>query len=129
MDVKVCPNCGYERQQKDDDAAMVPSNECPKCRIIYDKATSLRSDEERARGLSPNTGGKQQVNLGGGKFLAFVIFALVVIVVLPISVKYYPALKKMIVGEWYKNADGLEQAYKQQQLSGKPILVFFALPS
>jgi hypothetical protein len=127
--VKVCPNCGYERQQKDNEVGIVPSNECPKCRIIYDKATPLRSEEERNSSFSPNSWKKPKVTLGAGKLLPFVIFALVIIVVLPIGVKYYPAIKKMIAGDWYKDADGLEEAYKQQHLTGKPILVFFTLPS
>ena len=33
----VCFNCGYERQLKDE--GIIPPTECPKCGIIYDKAT------------------------------------------------------------------------------------------
>ena len=33
----VCLNCGYERQPKDE--GIIPPTECPKCGIIYDKAT------------------------------------------------------------------------------------------
>jgi predicted Zn finger-like uncharacterized protein len=37
--VRVCPNCGYERQPRDDELA--PQSECPKCGVIYEKAEAL----------------------------------------------------------------------------------------
>jgi hypothetical protein len=43
--VKVCPSCGYERQQKDDEAGIVPANECPKLkkRLVRSSENSLYS--------------------------------------------------------------------------------------
>ncbi len=41
---KVCPNCGYERQPKDDD--FTPVLECPKCGIIYSKAKDSENNKD-----------------------------------------------------------------------------------
>lgn len=35
----ICPNCGYQRQPKDDEFAS--ASECPKCGVIYEKAEAL----------------------------------------------------------------------------------------
>ena len=37
--VRACPNCGYQRQPRDDELA--PQSECPKCGVIYEKAEAL----------------------------------------------------------------------------------------
>lgn len=42
---KVCPNCEYVRQPKDDE--FTSDLECPKCGIIYSKAKILREKEEQ----------------------------------------------------------------------------------
>lgn len=45
--IKSCPNCGYERQPKDDELAL--QSECPKCGVIYEKAeASLRKKQQEA---------------------------------------------------------------------------------
>ncbi len=48
---KVCPNCGYERQPRDDE--FTPISECPKCGIIYSKAKIL-ADRKQQEALEEN---------------------------------------------------------------------------
>lgn len=43
---KKCPNCGYRRQEKDNDE-VVPLTECPKCGAIYEKVEKDLKEKER----------------------------------------------------------------------------------
>ncbi|MEE9510195.1 MAG: hypothetical protein V3V81_06845 [Candidatus Bathyarchaeia archaeon] len=43
--VGICPNCGYERQPRDDEFA--PQSECPKCGVIYEKAEALLKKKQQ----------------------------------------------------------------------------------
>ena len=122
-----CLNCGYERQAKDE--GIVPPTECPKCGIIYDKATPPGNEKAHPGSFFPDSEKNPKENPRMGKLLARIFFALVIIVVLAVGVKQYPAIKKIIFGDWYKNAKGLEEAYKEQRSTGKPILVFFTISS
>jgi hypothetical protein len=50
--MKKCHNCGYERQFSDDRYGIIPSTECPKCRVIYkkvEKAAKIKQHEETRR--------------------------------------------------------------------------------
>ena len=125
--MKECLNCGYERQPKDD--GIIPPTECPRCGIIYDKVTPPGNKKTHLSSSFPDSEKTPKENLRTGKLLAYIFLALVIIVVVPVGIKQYPAIKKIIFGDWYKNASGLERAYKEQQSTGKPILVFFAIPS
>jgi hypothetical protein len=42
-----CHNCGYERQQDDDRHGIISANECPKCRVIYDKVEKKADNEAK----------------------------------------------------------------------------------
>jgi uncharacterized RDD family membrane protein YckC len=41
-----CLNCGYERQEKDDQYGIIPLTECPKCHAIYEKVERLLLKKE-----------------------------------------------------------------------------------
>jgi rubredoxin len=122
-----CLNCGYERQPKDE--GIIPPTECPKCGIIYDKATPPGNKEAHPGSSFPDSEKTPKENLRTGKLLAYIFLALVIIVVVPVGIKQYPAIIKIISGGWYNNTRGLEEAYKEQKSTGKPILVFFMMPS
>jgi len=44
---KKCPNCGYRRQEKDNEYGMVPLTDCPKCGAIYEKVEKYVKEKER----------------------------------------------------------------------------------
>lgn len=41
--MKKCLNCGYERQPSDDKYGIIPTTECPRCHIIYEKIAESSS--------------------------------------------------------------------------------------
>jgi hypothetical protein len=125
--MKKCVRCGYERQPKDE--GIIPSTECPQCGIIYAKATPPGQDEARSGSFSPDSEKERQESIRPKKLGARILFAMVIIVALSVGIQQYPAIRKIISGGWYKNADGLEEAYREQRSSGKPILVLFTIPS
>lgn len=43
---KKCPNCGYRRQEKDNEYG-IPLTECPKCGAIYEKVEKYLKEKER----------------------------------------------------------------------------------
>jgi len=45
--MKKCLNCGYERQEKDDQYGIIPSTDCPKCGAIYEKVEKYLGEKER----------------------------------------------------------------------------------
>lgn len=64
---KKCPECGYERRRIDDLHGIVPSTECPRCGVIYNKVKSPFKVERGAHPskvnshkLSPSTSSVQR---------------------------------------------------------------------
>lgn len=44
---KKCLNCGYERQERDDQYGIIPSTDCPRCGAIYEKVEEILKENER----------------------------------------------------------------------------------
>ena len=64
---KICLNCGYERQAKDE-SAFIPESECPKCRAIYKKVEKFikekeEKEEEKLRWEAEEQGRKEEEKL------------------------------------------------------------------
>jgi predicted Zn finger-like uncharacterized protein len=54
---KICPNCGYKRQPKDDE--FFSATDCPKCGVIYTKAeASVQKSQQQAQETTQVEGGE-----------------------------------------------------------------------
>ena len=98
--MKECPQCGYQRQQKDDDIG-IPPTECPKCGIIYDKVTAAKDQPPSA----PQQQQQQRQPLSkstpqsGSKTARYAITALVAIIAVIAVVHSLPYLKTTAIGK------------------------------
>jgi len=98
--MKECPQCGYQRQQKDDDIG-IPPTECPKCGIIYEKITAARDQPPpQPQQQQPQT---QKVSKStpraGSKTARYAIGMLIVIIAAISVVHSLPYLKTTAIGK------------------------------
>jgi len=99
--MKECLNCGYERQQKDDEFGIVPLTECPRCGIIYDKITDSGNK-------APYASKKYQAQVinksalqSNSKAPRYVIGAFLVIIVTIAAIQAAPHLGTTAIGKLF----------------------------
>lgn len=86
--MKRCPNCGYERQLKDDEYKIIPTTECPKCGIIYDKWTSTKNIGDKSKEKENKIPQVKESKYSENKSLtnaALLIFSVLIVITLIVS--------------------------------------------
>lgn len=108
--MKICPNCGYERQQKDE--GMIPETECPKCGIIYDKIEKQKNDKRTT--IIPTQ--KLKIDIMRFFQIKHVILTMVIIICLSISYYFFIALPNYNTAKLETEKDKIEMEKQKENL-------------